>query len=202
MDCCIAQPPPAMRTGTKTADAACNRVVILSRRVRSGFGDPRTFGGVNFGLEHPPSIRLSVLEFQARFNRPRGLEAMIADTLAPGVSWSILARGFSQEVIEGLEPRKSCLLLRNLFPARCAGGFCCGETGSTDCTSVAAYSQFSRLGHPSASIFAGSDCRWSREKVASCSGTSSRLVLLNFCLYEKSASTDALCSPVIHLFRA
>jgi len=34
------------------------------------------------------------------------------------------------------------------------------------------------LGYPSASILAGSDCGWSREKVTSCSGTSSRLVLL------------------------
>jgi hypothetical protein len=32
-------------------------------------------------------------------------------------SWGILIEGWSRE--------KVCLLLGNLFPARCAGGFCC-----------------------------------------------------------------------------
>jgi hypothetical protein len=47
---------------------------------------------------------------------------------------------------------------------------------------------------------AGSDCGWSREKVASCSGTSSRLVLAGgFCCVE-TGLTDALRSPHIHNF--
>jgi hypothetical protein len=52
-----------------------------------------------------------------------------------------------------MEPRKSCLLLRNLFPARCAGGFLLQRNRSRRRASFADYSQFSKLRHPSVSIF-------------------------------------------------
>jgi hypothetical protein len=77
-----------------------------------------------------PVFALRILLFEEFLNLEQVLQdcgvlalsgrVTIADTSLLAFLGPSLSRRFSQEVIERLEPRKSYLLLRNLFPARCA----------------------------------------------------------------------------------
>jgi hypothetical protein len=95
------------------------------------------------------------------------LYARSSSSLAYGSSSSIVnvicrdqnrrLKGYSLIAQRGGAEKK----LHNLFPARPAGGFCCGETGLTDALRSPLIHDFSRLGYPSASYCSEFSSRWS-----------------------------------------